>query len=627
MTREQKIILFRIGTAALLLIGSAALPLEKPFYIATVTASYLVCGYSTLWNALYGIYNRQLLDENFLMAIATIGAIVLGEYQEAVGVMLFYLVGTFFESYAVNRSRKSISEAMDIRPEFARLIKDGKEELLDPYEISVGDIISVRPGEKIPLDGTIVQGQASLDTSPLTGESLLKDVNEGDQVISGCLNSDGLILLKVSKEFDDSTVAKILELVETASTKKAKTEKFITRFAQIYTPIVVALAVLLALLPTLVFHQPFSVWVYRALLFLVISCPCALVISVPLSFFGGMGAASAKGILVKGGVYLEIMSYVKTILFDKTGTLTYGQFKVTELHPVNCTEQELITAAAHVEYNSNHPLAKAIVDYYIEEVKKEGKQSEPYINTGIVSKFEEIPGKGSSAMLNNKILCVGNEKLMKLLNFHKLPTDNTGTSVHVAADKKYMGYIVLADVPRKEAVNLSDNLHRAGMRDTVMLTGDNKLIAEKIGEILKIDKVFSNLLPNEKVSVAQKLKENLNKGEAMAFVGDGINDAPVLSMADLGIAMGGLGSDAAVEAADVVILDDDISKLLTLKKISKKTIRIAKENIVFALGIKIAVLILGALGIATMWLAIFADVGVSILAITNSLRTLFLKNS
>ena len=577
--------------------------------------SYLIVGLEVVKEAIEHIIKGKVFDENFLMTIATIGAFAIGEFPEAVAVMLFYQVGELFQSYAVDKSRKSISDLMNIRPDFANVERNGKIEKTNPKEVKIGEIIVVKPGEKIPLDGNIIEGKTTLDTKALTGEALPREALEGEKVLSGCINLSGLIKIKVSKEYGESTVSKILDLVENASSKKSKSENFITKFAKYYTPIVVIMAVLIAIIPTIFIKDAnFTDWLYRALSFLVVSCPCALVISIPLSFFGGIGGASKAGILIKGSNYLEALSKTETIVFDKTGTLTKGTFEVQEIKPVEMTKEELLKIVAYAERYSNHPISLAIKNAYKGE-----------FDQNINIEIEEIAGQGISAKIEEKEVLVGNEKLMKEENIDFKKCKEIGTILYVAINKKYAGYIAISDTIKEDAINTIKELKRGLVKETIMLTGDKKEVGESVAKNLKIDKVYTELLPDGKV---KKLEELLrNKTGKVSFVGDGINDAPVLALSDIGIAMGGLGSDAAIEAADVVLMTDEPSKIVKAMQISKKTMKIVKQNIIFAISVKIIVLILSAIGISTMWEAVFADVGVSVLAILNALRALRMKNN
>lgn len=575
--------------------------------------SYLIVGLEVVKEAIEHIIKGKVFDENFLMAIATIGAFAIGEFPEAVAVMLFYQVGELFQSYAVDKSRKSISDLMNIRPDFANVERNGIIEKVNPKEVKIGEIIVVKPGEKIPLDGNIIEGKTTLDTKALTGEALPREVAEGKEVLSGCVNLSGLIKVKVSKEYGESTVSKILDLVENASSKKTKSENFITKFAKYYTPIVVIMAVLIAIIPPIFIKDAnFTDWIYRALSFLVVSCPCALVISIPLSFFGGIGGAAKAGILIKGSNYLEALSKTETIVFDKTGTLTKGIFEVQEIKPIGITKEELLKLVAYAENYSNHPISVSIKNAYKDEIDK---------NVDI--KIEEIAGQGIYAKIEEKEVLVGNEKLMKENNVDFIKCEKIGTILYIAINKKYSGYIVISDAVKEDAINTIKELRKGFIKETVMLTGDRKEVGESVAKELGINKVYTELLPDGKVEKIEELLKN--KTGKVAFVGDGINDAPVLALADIGIAMGGLGSDAAIEAADVVLMTDEPSKIVKAMQISKKTMKIVKQNIVFAISIKILVLILSAMGISTMWEAVFADVGVSVLAILNALRALRVK--
>ena len=578
--------------------------------------AYIIVGFEIVRKALRNITRGKVFDENFLMTVATIGAFGIGEFPEAVAVMLFYQVGELFQSYAVDKSRKSIANLMDIRPDYANIEKDGKLEKVDPDEVKIGDIIVVKPGEKIPLDGTVVEGKTNLDTKALTGEPMPREANIGDDVISGCINLNGLIKVKVTKEFGESTVSKILDLVENASSKKSKSENFITKFAAYYTPIVVIIAVILAIVPPLVIPgAEFLDWIYRALSFLVVSCPCALVISIPLSFFGGIGGASKMGILIKGSNYLEALANTEIVVFDKTGTLTEGDAKVQKIEAEGISKEELLEITALAENFSNHPIALSIKSEY----------NKPIDEKRIV-KTQELTGRGIKATIDEKEVLVGNEKLMKEEKIDYKECTDAGTALYVAIDKKYVGYILIADSIKKDSKKAIQNLKKNGIKQTVMLTGDRKQVGEVVAKELGIDKVYTELLPDGKVEkVEELLKEKSPKGK-LAFVGDGINDAPVLAISDIGIAMGALGSDAAIEAADVVLMTDEPSKIVDAIHLSKKTMRIVKENITFAILVKVIVLILSAFGLSTMWEAVFADVGVSIIAIINALRVLRVKH-
>lgn len=628
MTRKQKVMLWRILAATVLLLalqtlGPAAFePLGSAgrwVRLALFLADYLIIGYDILRKACKGIRNGRVFDENFLMAVATLGALVLavyenGEYLEAIAVMLFYQVGEWFQSYAVSKSRKSIASLMDIRPDYANIERDGKLVQVDPDEVQIGETIVVKPGERIPLDGTILKGFSTLDTSALTGESMPREVEPGMEVISGCINQTGILNIQTTKEFGESTVAKILDLVENASDKKGRIENFITRFARYYTPVVVFAALALAILPPLITQQPFSTWIYRALTFLVISCPCALVISIPLSFFGDIGGASKIGVLVKGSNYLEALANTEVVVFDKTGTLTKGSFAVSEIHPVGMEEAQLLELAAYAEDYSNHPISLSIKNAYGEK-----------IDNSRVSDVQEIAGHGVQAVIDGKTILAGNTKLMEKEHIKYTPSSAVGTVVYLACDGKYAGCIVIEDEIKADAPAAIKLLKSAGIRKTVMLTGDADAVGKKVAGQLHLDQVYTELLPADKVDRVESLLKQKSEKGMLAFVGDGINDAPVLARADVGIAMGGLGSDAAIEAADVVLMTDEPSKIAAVMKIARKTIRIANQNIVFALGVKFLVLILGALGYANMWAAVFADVGVSIIAILNAIRAMRVK--
>lgn len=610
MDKKKKKKLICIIVAAVLLAAGIIIKhtIGGPAVIVLLIPAYVIAGYGPIIKAAKNISHGQIFDENFLMAIATVGALALGEYDEAVAVMLFYQIGEFFEDYAVDKSRKSVAALMDIRPDFAVVLKDGKEETVDPYDVNIGDTVLVKPGEKIPLDGTVIEGNSSVDTSSLTGEALPKDVEAGDEVISGCINLSGVIKIKVTSMFEESTVSKILEMVENASSRKAPVENFITKFAKYYTPVVVFSAVALAIIPPLVIADAtFSTWIYRALLFLVVSCPCALVISIPMSFFSGIGAASARGVLVKGGNYLQILSKVNTVIFDKTGTLTTGKFKVDKIYGDN--PDELLALAAACEQYSNHPIAISI---------KEAYKGDIYTADDV----QEIAGRGIKAVIDGKEVYAGNAKLMHELNISNLPEVTGTTLVHLAYSDKYLGYISVTDTIKEDTAEGLKALKDIGVTDLVMLTGDNRETAEKVAEQAGITEVHANLLPENKVEIAEQI---IDKGRITAFVGDGVNDAPVLARVDAGIAMGGLGSAAAMEAADVVIMDDNPKKISLAIRIGRKTVRLAKENIWFALIIKLLVLVLGALGLVNMWAAVFADVGVAVIAIANSMRALRVK--
>ncbi|WP_282201630.1 heavy metal translocating P-type ATPase [Emergencia timonensis] len=611
MTKKQKKQLARIVSAAVLFLLAAALPLSPAVEMAAFLLCYALIGWDIVWKAVTNILHGQVFDENFLMTVATVGALCLNEYSEGVAVMLFYQVGEWFQSYAVNKSRRSISSLMDIRPDSANVIRSGGIEQVDPEEVQIGETIVVRAGERIPLDGTIIEGTSSLDTSALTGESLPREVAAGEDVISGCINQSGTLQVRVSKIYGESTVAKILDLVENASSKKSKSEAFITRFARYYTPLVVIAAVILAVLPPLISGQSFAIWIERALTFLVISCPCALVISVPLSFFGGIGGASKCGVLIKGSNYLEALAKTETVVFDKTGTLTKGSFAVSGLYPQGIPEAKLLELAAYAEKDSTHPISRSIRDFYGKAI--DGRR---------IKNVKEIAGFGVQAELDGKVILAGNAKLMREQNIAFKPLEESGTLVYVAEDGRYAGAILIEDEVKADAAAAIKDLKASGVKKTVMLTGDADAVGKKVAAKLKLDAAYTELLPAGKVDhMEQLLGETSDKGK-LTFVGDGINDAPVLARADIGIAMGGLGSDAAIEAADVVIMTDEPSKIATAMRISRKTLRIVHQNIVFALGVKALVLILGALGIASMWAAVFADVGVAVIAILNAIRAL-----
>lgn len=612
--------LIRIIIAAVLIVVFSLLPAEGYLRFVLFMIPYLVIGYDILKKAFKGILNKQVFDENFLMAVATVGAILLGDYSEGVAVMLFYQIGELFQSYAVGKSRRNISELMDIRPDYANIEKDGTLEQVDPDEVEIGTIIVVQPGEKVPIDGVITEGTSTLNTSALTGESLPRDAKAGDEVISGCINMTGLLKIRTTKEFGESTVSKILELVENSSSRKSRSENFISKFAKYYTPAVCYGAIALALIPPivlLIMGKPsmWGDWIYRALTFLVISCPCALVISIPLSFFAGIGGASNQGILVKGSNYLETLAQTKYVVFDKTGTMTQGVFEVSGIHHNEMSDEKLLEYAALAECSSSHPISKSLQKAY-------GKP----IDRNRVTDIEEISGNGVIAKVDGISVAAGNTKLMNRLGIAYQDCHHVGTVVHMAIDGKYAGHILISDIIKPHAKEAIAELKKAGISKTVMLTGDSKRVADQVAEELGIQEVYSELLPADKVSRVEELLNQKSEKDKLAFVGDGINDAPVLSRADIGIAMGALGSDAAIEAADIVLMDDDPLKISKAIKIARKCIRIVYENIYFAIGIKILCLILGALGIANMWVAIFADVGVMILAVLNAIRTLFVKN-
>lgn len=626
MNKKQKKMLIRILIAAVLMVVLQSVPASGLVRFALYMIPYTIIGYDILIKAGKGIKNRQPFDENFLMAVATVGAIVLGltrsgDYTEAIGVMLFYQVGEWFQSYAVGKSRRNISQLMDIRPDYANIEQDGALEQVDPDEVEVGTIIVVQPGEKVPIDGVIVEGSSTLDTSALTGESLPRETAPGDEIISGCINLSGVLKIRTTREFGASTVSKILDLVENASSRKSRSEAFISRFARVYTPAVCYSALALLILPPLVrmflldLPADWGDWLYRALTFLVISCPCALVISIPLSFFAGIGGASNAGVLIKGSNYLETLSQVKTIVFDKTGTLTQGVFEVSGIHHNKLEDEKLLELAALAESASSHPISRSLQRAY-------GKP----VDRSRVSDIQEISGNGVIAKVDGVEVAAGNDKLMKRLGIDFIPCHHVGTIIHMAVNGAYAGHIVISDVIKPHSKQAIHDLHRAGIQKTIMLTGDIAPVARQVADELGIDEVFSELLPADKVEKVEFLLQNKPAGGKLAFVGDGINDAPVLSRADIGIAMGSMGSDAAIEAADVVLMDDDPLKIVKAVKISRKCLRIVHQNIVFAIGVKLICLVLGALGLVTMWLAIFADVGVMILAVLNAIRTLFVKN-
>lgn len=625
MNKKQRKMLIRIIIAALLLVVLNFIPSVGILRFILYLIPYIIIGYDILIKACKGIKNRQVFDENFLMAVATVGAIILaitddGDYTEAIAVMLFYQIGELFQSYAVGKSRRNISELMDIRPDYANIESDGKLEQVDPDEVEVGSIIIVQPGEKVPIDGTIIEGSSTLNTVALTGESTPRSAHEGDEIISGCINMTGVLKIRITKEFGESTVSKILDLVENASSRKSKSENFISKFARIYTPAVCLSALALALVPPVVrmfilnISAEWGDWIYRALTFLVISCPCALVISIPLSFFAGLGGASKEGILIKGSNYLETLSKTKYVVFDKTGTLTQGVFEVNGIHHNEIENEKIIEYAALAESASSHPISKSLKQAY-------GKE----IDRSRVSDIQEISGNGVIAKVDGTEIAVGNAKLMNRLNIKYIDCHHVGTIIHVAINKKYAGHIVISDIIKVNSKQAISALKSSGIEKTIMLTGDAKAVAQSVSDELNIDEVYSELLPAGKVEKVEELLESKPKSAKLVFVGDGINDAPVLSRADIGIAMGSMGSDAAIEAADVVLMDDDPMKVSKAIKISRKCLRIVYENIWFAIGIKIICLILGAVGIANMWLAVFADVGVMIIAVLNAIRALFVK--
>ena len=627
MTKKQKKMLIRIIIAAVLLTALNFIPVKGILRMILFLIPYLVIGYDILKKAGKGILNRQVFDENFLMAVATIGAIAIaiydrsGNFNEAVAVMLFYQIGELFQSYAVGKSRRNISELMDIRPDYANIEQDGKLERVDPDEVEIGTVIVVQPGEKVPIDGIVVAGTSTLNTSALTGESLPRETKVGDEIISGCINMTGVLKIRTIKEFGESTVSKILELVENSTSRKSRSEDFISKFAKYYTPVVCYGALALAILPPLVrmlamgAAPQWDMWIYRALTFLVISCPCALVISIPLSFFAGIGGASHEGVLVKGSNYLEAMSQTKYVVFDKTGTLTKGVFEVNGVHHSEMEEEKLLEYAALAESASSHPISRSIQRAYGKEIDRTR-----------VSEIEEISGNGVTAKVDGKPVAAGNDKLMKRLGITPIACHSAGTIIHIAIDGKYMGHILISDVEKPTSKEAIRALKSAGIEKTVMLTGDAKRVADQVAEKLGLDEVYSELLPSDKVAQVERLLAEKPAKAKLAFVGDGINDAPVLGRADIGIAMGAMGSDAAIEAADVVLMDDDPLKIVKAIKISKKCIRIVYQNIIFALTIKAICLILGAIGIANMWVAIFADVGVMVIAVLNAIRALYVKN-
>ena len=620
MNKKQKKMLIRIIVAAVLIVLFSKLPIDGYVRFGLFMIPYLVIGYDILQKAFKGIRNKQVFDENFLMAVATVGAILLGDYSEGVAVMLFYQIGELFQSYAVGKSRRNISELMDIRPDYANIEVDGKLEQVDPDEVEIGTVIVVQPGEKVPIDGVIIDGVSILNTSALTGESLPRDAKAGDEVISGCINMTGVLKIRTIREFGESTVSKILELVENSSSRKSKSENFISKFAKYYTPVVCYGALALAFIPPivlLIMGKPtmWGDWIYRALTFLVISCPCALVISIPLSFFAGIGGASNQGVLVKGSNYLETLAQTSYVVFDKTGTMTQGVFEVSGVHHNEISDEKLLEYAALAECSSSHPISKSLQKAY-------GKP----IDRNRVTDIEEISGNGVTAKVDGISVAAGNAKLMKHLGISYQECHHVGTVIHMAVDGKYEGHILISDILKPHAKEAIAELKKAGIKKTVMLTGDSKRVADQVAKELGIGEVYSELLPADKVSKVEELLHQKSEKEKLAFVGDGINDAPVLSRADIGIAMGALGSDAAIEAADIVLMDDDPLKISKAIKIARKCIHIVYENIYFAIGIKILCLILGALGIANMWMAIFADVGVMIIAVLNAIRTLFVKN-
>ena len=614
MKKKKEVI---IVISAILFIIALLVKMNLTLQLILMLIAYILVGKDTVLGAIKNVEKGDFLDEKFLMTIATLGAILIGEYPEAVAVMLFYEVGELFQGYAINKSRKSIADMMDIKPEYANVIRNNKSQRVDPDEVQIGETIEIKPGERVPLDATVVKGESTLDTSALTGESVPVEVREGANILSGCININGLIIAEVTKEYFDSTVNKVLDLVENASAKKSKSERLITRFSKIYTPIVIGLAVLLAILPPIISGEyNFRVWIFRALSFLVVSCPCAFVISVPLSFFSGIGAASRAGVLIKGGNYLEALSKVDTVVFDKTGTLTKGVFNVQKVVVLdkNIDEDKFISLVAAAESGSNHPISKSIQKYYNKE-----------IDTNSINSIKEISGKGIEAIIDNRKILVGNEKLINIPK--DISIDDIGTILYVEIDNKFAGYIVISDELKKDSKKTIKDLKDIGIKKTIILTGDLEKVSKKVGKDLDLDEVYTNLLPQDKVSKFEEIIENKKSKGNVVFVGDGINDAPVLARADVGIAMGAMGSDAAIEAADVVIMTDEPSKIVTAIKSSKKTMKIAMQNITLAFGIKAIVLILSALGIADMWMAVFADTGVTILAVLNSFRALKIENN
>lgn len=612
MNKKMKKQLYRIIISGILLLFSILVDINVKYINSIIfIVAYLIIGYDILLKAFKNIKRGKVFDENFLMSVATIGALCIGNIPEAVSVMLFYQVGELFQSYAVNKSRKSVASLMDIRPDYANVIRNDKHIKVDPNEVNIEEIILIKPGEKIPLDGVIVEGSSMLNTLALTGESVPRRVEKGDEVLSGCINNESVLKVKVTKKFGESTVSKILDLVENASSRKSNSEAFITKFAKYYTPIVCGIALVLAVLPPIILNQEFNTWIYRALSFLVVSCPCALVVSIPLSFFGGIGASSSVGVLVKGSNYLEALSNIEIVVCDKTGTLTEGVFKVQKINAISMSDEELLKYAAYAESFSNHPIAMSLKEAYHKK-----------IDSKKVTDTKEISGKGVEAKVDGKKILVGNDKLMKEENIKYDKCDDIGTIVYVIVDNKYSGYIVISDKIKDDSYEAVKSLKANNVKKLVMLTGDKKDISKVVSEELKLDEYHSELLPQDKVKCVEKLMLEKSKEGKLLFVGDGINDAPVLALSDIGVAMGGLGSDAAIEAADVVIMTDEISKISKAISISRKTMRIVKENIIFAITVKIAVLVLSALGIATMWSAVFADVGVSVIAILNALRIL-----
>ena len=613
MNKKLKNLLIKIIISSIIFIIAILSPINLYAKLSLYILSYLIVGYEILGKSFKNILSGEIFDENFLMVLASFVAFFLGEYTEAIAIILFYQIGEFFQSYAVNNSRKSISKLVNIKADYANIEKNGKIEKVNPEEININDIIIIKPGERVPLDGIIVEGQSNIDTSALTGESMPQSVEIKDEILSGCINLSNILKVKVSKKYTESTASKILDLIENATNKKAKVEHFITKFAKIYTPIVVGLAVLIATLPPFILNEEFSKWLYRSMVFLVVSCPCALVISVPLSFFAGIGLASKYGILVKGGNFLELLSKVKYFVFDKTGTLTSGKFEVSEIHNINITEEEFLKYASYAEYYSNHPIAKSIKSKYNQNIELDK-----------IKDIKEIQGKGIEAKIDNDLIYIGNEKIMQKFNINFEIINKIGTIVYMAINGKYVGYLVIADQIKSNAKKAIQDLYKIGIQKTIMLTGDKKSVAENVATQLNLSEFHSELLPADKIAKLESIMEN-NKNMKVSFVGDGINDAPALARADIGIAMGNIGSDVAIESADIVIINDNLESLAKSIKISKRTINIAKENIYFSISIKIAVLLLGTIGYASIWEAVFADVGVCLIAILNSLRILMKK--
>lgn len=613
MNKKLKNLLIKIIISSIIFTIAILSPINLYAKLSLYILSYLIVGYEILEKSFKNILSGEIFDENFLMVLASFVAFFLGEYTEAIAIILFYQIGEFFQSYAVNNSRKSISKLVNIKADYANIEKNGKIEKVNPEEININDIIIIKPGERVPLDGIIVEGQSNIDTSALTGESMPQSVEIKDEILSGCINLSNILKVKVSKKYTESTASKILDLIENATNKKAKVEHFITKFAKIYTPIVVGLAVLIATLPPFILNEEFSKWIYRSMVFLVVSCPCALVISVPLSFFAGIGLASKYGILVKGGNFLELLSKVKCFVFDKTGTLTRGKFEVSEIHNINITEEEFLKYASYAEYYSNHPIAKSIKSKYNQNIE---------LNK--IKDIKEIQGKGIEAKIDNDLIYIGNEKIMKNFNINIETINKIGTIVYMAINNKYVGYLVIADQIKSNAKKAIQDLYKIGIQKTIMLTGDKKSVAENVATQLNLSEFHSELLPANKIEKLENIMEN-NKNIKVSFVGDGINDAPALARADIGIAMGNIGSDVAIESADIVIINDNLESLAKSIKISKRTINIAKENIYFSIGIKIIILLLGTIGYASIWEAVFADVGVCLIAILNSLRILMKK--